>query len=40
MIVRRGDIWLADLNPIRGSEQAGMRPVLVFQCVLFALGII
>jgi mRNA interferase MazF len=29
--VRRGDIWLADLNPTRGSEQAGMRPVLVFQ---------
>ena len=31
MTVRRGDIWLADLNPIRGSEQAGTRPVLVFQ---------
>lgn len=31
MIVKRGDIWLADLNPIRGSEQAGTRPVLIFQ---------
>ena len=31
MIVKRGEIWLADLNPIRGSEQAGMRPVLVLQ---------
>jgi mRNA interferase MazF len=31
MIVRRGEIWLADLNPIRGSEQAGTRPVLIFQ---------
>ncbi len=31
MIANRGDIWLADLNPIRGSEQAGIRPVLIFQ---------
>jgi mRNA interferase MazF len=31
MIVRRGEIWLADLNPTRGSEQAGTRPVLIFQ---------
>ncbi len=29
--VRRGEIWLADLNPTRGSEQAGIRPVLIFQ---------
>lgn len=27
----RGEIWLADLDPIRGSEQAGSRPVLVLQ---------
>ena len=27
----RGEVWLADLNPIRGSEQAGTRPVLVVQ---------
>ena len=31
MIVRRGEIWLANLNPTRGSEQAGIRPVLIFQ---------
>jgi mRNA interferase MazF len=29
--VKRGEIWLADLNPTRGSEQAGTRPVLIFQ---------
>mgnify|MGYP001558558998 CR=1 FL=1 len=31
MIVKRGEIWMADLNPIRGSEQAGARPVVIFQ---------
>lgn len=31
MIVKRGEIWYADLNPTQGSEQAGVRPVLVFQ---------
>lgn len=31
MTVNRGEIWLADLNPTRGSEQAGFRPVLIFQ---------
>jgi mRNA interferase MazF len=31
MSIKRGEIWLADLNPIRGSEQAGVRPVLIFQ---------
>lgn len=31
MTPKRGDIWLADLNPVRGSEQAGIRPVLIFQ---------
>ena len=29
--MRKGDIYLADLEPTRGSEQAGTRPVLVFQ---------
>jgi mRNA interferase MazF len=29
--VARGEIWLADLNPVRGSEQAGVRPVLIIQ---------
>ena len=27
----RGEVWLAALDPIRGSEQAGTRPVLVLQ---------
>ena len=31
MTVQRGEDWLANLNPTRGSEQAGLRPVLVFQ---------
>lgn len=31
MTVQRGEIWMANLNPIRGSEQAGIRPVLVLQ---------
>lgn len=26
---KRGDIWLVDLNPTKGREQAGTRPVLV-----------
>ena len=29
MSVGRGEIWLADLNPTRGHEQAGKRPVAV-----------
>jgi mRNA interferase MazF len=31
VIVKRGEIWLANLDPTRGSEQAGTRPVLLFQ---------
>ena len=31
MTPKRGEVWLADLNPIKGSEQAGTRPVLIFQ---------
>ena len=31
----RGEIWLADLNPIRGREQAGMHPCLVVSVNLF-----
>lgn len=30
-VFRRGDIYLANLNPFRGSEQGGTRPVLVLQ---------
>ena len=31
MIVRRGDIFFADLSPVVGSEQGGIRPVLIVQ---------
>jgi mRNA interferase MazF len=31
MIVKRGDIFYAELNPVIGSEQGGTRPVLVIQ---------
>jgi mRNA interferase MazF len=30
-VYRRGDIYLANLNPFKGSEQGGTRPVLVLQ---------
>jgi mRNA interferase MazF len=29
MPVQRGEIYLVNLNPVRGREQAGSRPVLV-----------
>ena len=31
MIVRRGDIFYADLSPVIGSEQSGVRPIVVIQ---------
>lgn len=31
MNIKRGDIWLATLDPTQGSEQAGTRPVVIFQ---------
>lgn len=31
MTFKRGEIWLANLDPTRGSEQAGTRPILVLQ---------
>jgi len=31
MIIKRGDIFLANLEPVKGSEQGGIRPVLVIQ---------
>ena len=31
MVVRRGDMYYADLSPVIGSEQGGIRPVLVIQ---------
>ena len=31
MTVKRGDIYYADLSPVVGSEQGGLRPVLIVQ---------
>ena len=31
MTIRRGDIYYADLSPVVGSEQGGVRPVLIIQ---------
>ena len=31
MIIKRGDIYYADLRPVIGSEQGGLRPVLIIQ---------
>lgn len=31
VLVRRGEIFYADLNPVVGSEQGGIRPVLIVQ---------
>ena len=31
MSVKRGEIYYADLSPVVGSEQGGMRPVLIVQ---------
>jgi mRNA interferase MazF len=33
--ILRGDIWWADLNPVRGHEQAGLRPVLIISHDIF-----
>ena len=31
MVIRRGDVYYADLRPVIGSEQGGIRPVLIIQ---------
>ncbi len=31
MTIRRGEIYYADLSPVVGSEQGGVRPVLIIQ---------
>jgi mRNA interferase MazF len=36
--IRRGEVWLADLEPTRGREQAGERPVLVVSTDSFNQG--
>ena len=31
MVIKRGDIFYADLRPVVGSEQGGVRPVIILQ---------
>jgi len=31
LVIRRGDVYYADLRPVIGSEQGGVRPVLIIQ---------
>ena len=31
MVIKRGDVFFADLSPVVGSEQGGTRPVLIIQ---------
>ena len=35
---KRGEVWMADLNPPRGHEQAGKRPVLIVSTDRFNSG--
>lgn len=37
---KRGDIWMVDLNPVKGREQAGVRPVLVLSPANETLAIV
>jgi len=37
-MIERGEVWLVDLNPIRGHEQAGRRPALVVSTTQFNNG--
>lgn len=30
-MIRRGDVYLGDLSPVQGSEQGGVRPVVIIQ---------
>lgn len=36
---KRGEVWLADLNPVKGHEQAGKRPVLIISDDTFNSGL-
>ena len=33
--ILKGEVWWADLNPVRGREQSGMRPVLILSQDVF-----
>jgi mRNA interferase MazF len=36
--IRRGEVWLAELGPTRGTEQTGQRPVLIISTDPFNQG--
>ena len=38
MNARRGEVWLIDLDPVRGHEQAGRRPALVLSADTWNAG--
>lgn len=38
MQIFRGEVWLANFNPVKGHEQAGKRPCLVISVDLFNQG--
>ena len=35
---RRGEVWLADLDPVKGHEQGGLRPIVVLSIDEFNAG--
>ena len=37
---QRGEIWMVDLNPVKGHEQAGTRPVFVLSAADLTLTIV
>lgn len=38
MTPTRGEVWYADLEPVRGHEQGGRRPVLIISCDAYNRG--
>jgi len=38
ILLKRGEIWFANLDPVIGNEQAGKRPVLIVSVDAFNLG--
>ncbi|KJS22108.1 MAG: growth inhibitor PemK [Clostridiaceae bacterium BRH_c20a] len=38
ILLKRGDIWFANLDPVVGNEQAGKRPVLIISVDAFNFG--
>jgi mRNA interferase MazF len=40
MSISRGEVWIVKLDPTQGSEQAGTRPVIVFQDKTLFFGLL